>query len=275
MGGRGSLSRSILSTVSNAKVVGGGGGVMQSKPAGGGGDVDFLQDKIAGPGGSNAGGVFRGSDGKERYVKFYKDPTQGKGEVLANSIYNDLGIDAPRSFTFKTKEGKEAVASEMVSDVKQMGMNPTKVTASQIMRGIVADTLMANRDPIGLVGDNILLTGNGRILRVDNGGSFLHRAQGARKNDSELDGISELDFFITKSSQYKWVAERAGIYSVRDLGKDLNRQVNSVSTLRRKYNGWDNYVKKKMPDWKGPERDRVVRMLEARTNALEKLLKNT
>ena len=266
MGGRGVTSVTPLSTRSN---VSGGARVT---PSGGSGEVDFLQTKIATASGSNEGGVYRGSDGVERYVKFYKDPTQAYGEALANSIYKDLGIDAPVSRVFTTKDGKVAFASDMVKNTKPIGYpSVTSNVAKQIMNGYAADVLLSKRDVVGLVNDNIRLN-NGKVVRIDNGASFLHRAMGTRKAESDLNDISELNYFIKSSTQYAPIARRAGITSPQSMGKDLNRQVNVITRLRNKYGTWDKYVKVKLPKWTGADRNRVVEMLEARTSKLRKII---
>lgn len=263
MGGRGTTAVTTLSTRSNTT-----GGARP--PVSGGGEVDFLQTKIANASGTNAGGVYRGSDGIERYVKFYKDPTQAFGEALANNIYRDLGIAAPKSVVFTTKDGKTAFASEMIKNTSPIGYPSVNVNvARQIMNGYAADVLVSNRDVIGLVNDNIVLS-RGKVVRIDNGASFLHRAQGARKPTPDLNSIGELNYYIKSSSQYQPIASKAGIKSPSDMGKNLNRQINVISRLRNKYGSWDRYVKTKFPKWTGTDKNRIVEMLEARHLKLQK-----
>ncbi len=74
-----------------------------------------LAEQIGGQGGSNPGGVYRGADGVERYVKFYNDPAQAHGEALANTIYNALGLSAPKSVVVD-RGGSAVFASNLIKD---------------------------------------------------------------------------------------------------------------------------------------------------------------
>lgn len=121
-------------------------------------DADtVLGEKIGNQGGSNPGGVYRGTDGVERYVKFYSDPAQAHGEVLANSIYNDLGLSAPSSIAFE-KDGHTAFASKMIKDSQgELGkVGLTEARAKRFMGGFAADVLTANWDAAGLTLDNVI-----------------------------------------------------------------------------------------------------------------------
>lgn len=265
MGGRGAAAITELSTRSNTP--------LGNKLSAGGRaeEVDFMQTKISDAAGSNAGGVYRGSDGVERYVKLYKDPTQAFGEALANTIYRDLGVDAPKSVVFTTKNGKTAFASEMIKNTTGIGKPTTAAFAKQIMNGYAADVLLANRDVIGLVNDNIRVK-DGKVVRVDNGASFLHRAMGSRKALNDLKTIGEFSYYISSSSQYAPIARAAGVKSPADLGKNLNRQINVISRLQKQHGSWDKYVKKNFPKWSGSDRNRIVEMLDARTVLLKQKL---
>lgn len=265
MGGRGNYAVTRLTTRSNTSL-----NREQFKSASTD-KVNFLETKIAGASGSNEGGVYKGSDGIERYVKFYTDATQAHGEALANSIYRDLGIAAPKSITFD-HNGKTAFASEIVHNTSSIGKPTTQGIAKQIMHGYAADVLMANRDVIGLVNDNIRVS-NGKVVRIDNGSAFLHRAMGSRKAESDLNHITELDYFVGKSTQYAPIAKLAGINKVSDMGKNFTRQVNVIKRLETKYGGWNNYVATKFPTWKGTDRNRIVEMLNTRTQELIKKIK--
>jgi hypothetical protein len=234
---------------------------------------NYLETKTGDAQGTNKGGFYRGADGKDRYVKFYKDPVQGKVEVLANEIYRDLGIGAPKSTVFNTATG-EAFGSELIHDSKEL--NAIKITpaiAGKIMDGFAADVLTANWDAVGLEKDNIRVISDGTPHRVDNGGSFLFRAQTGRKPDSLLNNPTETKgFFDPKVNRaYQSVAKTAGYTSVASMGHELERQVNSIAALEHKSGGWDKYVSDKVPGLTGSDRDKVVGMLNARTAVLKNL----
>jgi hypothetical protein len=233
---------------------------------------NYLEKKIGDAQGTNKGGFYKGADGKERYIKFYKDPVQGKCEVLANEIYKDLGIGAPKSEVFETATG-EAFGSEIIPASKEL--NSVKVTpelAGRIMEGFAADVLTANWDAVGLEKDNIRVK-NGEPYRVDNGGSFLFRAQAGRKPDHLLTNPTEVKGFFDPSINHAYlsVAKAAGYKNHTEMGHELERQVSKISALESKSGGWDKYVKDKVPTLTGTDRGKVVGMLVSRTSALKKL----
>lgn len=69
-------------------------GKYTSGPKGGGGPAAppvarssvILGTKLAGPGGSNPGGIYRGTDGTERYVKFYSDPREARVDQFFHDV---------------------------------------------------------------------------------------------------------------------------------------------------------------------------------------------
>lgn len=134
--------------------------------------------KISGPMGSNPGGVYASPDGTKHYVKLYANKEQGQSEILANKIYNHLGILAPDS-THVIVDGKDGVASPMLDGAKSMNASEIR-SHSGYAKGVVADAYLANHDVIGLVNDNILRVGDNAV-RIDNGGAMFFRAQGEPK----------------------------------------------------------------------------------------------
>jgi len=138
--------------------------------------------KQVGPqGGSNPGGVFEDPDGKRHYVKFYANGEQGQSEVLANSIYRALGINAPDSKNLYV-DGKKAVAAPMISGVQpgKLGAEDLR-TSNQVKNGFVADAFLANHDVVGTGYDNVVFDHEKNAHRIDNGGSMFFRAMGEPK----------------------------------------------------------------------------------------------
>jgi ADP-ribose pyrophosphatase YjhB (NUDIX family) len=231
-----------------------------------------LGTKLGSQQGSNEGGFYRGTDGIERYVKFYKDAGQAPAEHLANNIYNDLGHAAPKSNVFE-HNGKQAYASEIIKDVKTLGsVGLTKENAREAMKGFVADVLVGNWDAAGQSLDNMVVGPGGNIIRIDNGGSFLMRAKNGRKDTSLLNKITEWEGFFDASTnaQYKSVAKAAGYNSAADMAKDhLNSEIEKVLSLRDAHGGWHGYVSKIAPGLPLDDKRAIVEMLEHRTALLE------
>lgn len=233
--------------------------------------IDYLAKKTGSQGGSNKGGFYKGSDGVDRYVKFYKHPEQGRGEALANNLYRDLGLGAPKSAIFE-HDGAEAFASEIIPGGKTLeDVGVTKDLANKVLDGFVADILTGNWDAVGLTYDNILVK-DGEVYRLDNGAAFLTRAQGAYKPEGLLNKITEVDGFFNPNinREYSKLANKAGYKSADELGQRFVKQVASVVKLRDKHKGWDGYVTEKAPWLRGTEKLKIVEMLESRTGLLEK-----
>jgi hypothetical protein len=232
--------------------------------------VDYLAKKVGGQGGSNPGGTYEGSDGKKRYVKFYKNMAQGRAECTADTIYNDLGIGAHKSDVFEA-DGKEAFAAELIDGgdlLKDVGLN--KENARAIMEGFAADVLMANWDSVGLVNDNILLK-DGKAYRIDNGATFTHRAMASSppKPEGLLHKITEWDglFNPNINAQFSQVAKAAGYKSPSDI-PDIKAQVEKIVKLRDQSGGWDKYLQGKAPFLSDQERKQYAGMLDSRTKLL-------
>lgn len=113
-------------------------------------------------------------------------PEHLKSEVLADKLYNILGLDVPESAIVRSAEGPTKL-SRFLEGGEQLGDWLGKASASEKARmfkeiadGFVSDALLANHDVAGLSMDNILVV-KGKPYRIDNGGALLFRAQGARK----------------------------------------------------------------------------------------------
>ena len=220
--------------------------------------------------GSNRGGFYTGSDGVDRYVKFYDDPSQAYCEHLSNQLYRDLGLGAPESLTFDNA-GKQAYASNILAGlktVKEAGL--TQATSKGVMQGFAADVLTGNWDAVGTGLDNVG-TVDGKVVRVDNGGTLLFRAKAGRKPEELLNKITEWEKLLSPGANpyYAQVANKAGIAKAEDLGKELVEQIGKIDKLRKASGGWKAYVEQHAPDMDAGDKARVVKMLEERTKLLK------
>lgn len=257
---------------STGKYTSGGGGGGGSAPEDRGA-VILGGAKLSGPGGSNPGGVYRGTDGTERYVKFYSDPAQAHGEHLANQLYTELGLGAPKSEVFTTPDGKTAYASELIPGVKtlnQVGLTPERANA--VLDGFAADVVTANWDAVGLVHDNVVFAGGSKPIRVDNGGTFLMRAQAGRKPAAVLHGTSEFQGFNSSlNPAYRKVFQVAGT-TPAGMGPRVRQQVEAIRAVRANAGGWDVWTAQRAPGMKASDRKAVSDMLEARTEGLSAMV---
>ncbi len=233
--------------------------------------LNVLANKVADASGSNPGGVYEGSDGVQRYVKFYQDKAQAAGEHLANKIYEKLGLGALDSQLFE-HNGKLAYSSKMVPKSKKIdpsgfGANIDPKAAKKALDGFAADVLLGNWDAAGLQLDNMLVVPGGRVLRVDNGAALLSRAQGTRKPQHALDNPTEWESFFNPSVNpaYARLAAAAGVHRPEDMAAQVVKGIDRIDKLARRKGGWGKFVDEHAPQLSGADRDQMVDMLTTRT----------
>lgn len=243
----------------------------------------IMAEKIGGQAGSNEGGLYKGADGVDRYVKFYDDPAQAQLEHLANVIYDDLGLGTVKSELFtathpKTGDKVTAYASKIIEGepLKTAGLTPT--AAKTVMKGFAADVLTANWDAVGSGLDNILIpkgSAGHSAERIDKGGVFLFRAKAGRKTLGQMEGISEWEGFFNPdlNKDYARVAKEAGVSKAEDI-TGLAAQIKAIKKLRDlDGGGWDAYVKHNAPGLSPADHAQTVKMLNQKTDLLSEKLK--
>ncbi len=220
--------------------------------------------------GSNPGGLYQAKDGGKWYVKENKGgKDQNATEALANRIYSDLGLSAPRSKLF-SQGGKDYHATPWVdgAELGQHGLTPA--LAQEALRGHVADVLTQNRDAAGTGLNNMKVGADGKgIHRIDQGGALLYRAQGQKKNADALHRTSEWDTLSDPAvaPDYAKLFHAAGVGSADEL-PGVEKQIQAVQDLSAKHGGWQAYVDKHAPEMSAGGRASTAAMLTARTAAL-------
>jgi hypothetical protein len=132
-------------------------------------------------GGTNGARIALDANETRWLVKHYSgNPDRVATELLANAIYRELDILVPEAGigTWQAPNGKEWITATypMLEGEFRRWSGPNAALAE----GFVADALLANWDVIGLVQDNILWQGD-MPVRIDQGGTFMFRAQGENK----------------------------------------------------------------------------------------------
>ena len=180
--------------------------------------------------GSNPGGLFEDQNGVKHYLKIYPQVERARAEVLANEIYKIMDIPVPETFMTRLN-GKDAIASKIID--KPKGMSQGNMAQHKDMQdGFIVDAYLANHDVVGLVMDNVKLSG-GKAYRIDNGGSLFYRAMGSRKTffDSHPDDVPEVD-----SMRNPAIAREAGKVfqdlSDADVKKQAKKLVSRLSDKR-------------------------------------------
>lgn len=155
---------------------------------------EYLEYMPGSQGGTNPGGIFKHKlTGKKFYGKFYTNPEQGRAELLANSLANEIGIGAPQSRMLTVdvptemtarlgKKKREIVLTEFIEGLEKLGDKVKKKwVQEQLAKQHIFAGLVEDWDVIGLDYDNLLVDKNLKVYVVDQGGSFRFRAQGQEK----------------------------------------------------------------------------------------------
>ncbi len=186
--------------------------------------------------GTNEGGWYEyPSTGERYYVKFYRNPDQGRVEYIANSVYEKLGIKAVQSEIVEI-DGRQAVAAPEVVGARECLKQEQQVNPD-VQKGFVADAFLANWDVIGQQCDNIV-RGDDGLYRIDNGGSLIFRAQGGAKeyspnNIPELESMRDPRF--TSGEVFNDITDRQireqAQYLLDNLSEDDIREIVEQSGL--------------------------------------------
>lgn len=174
------------------------------------------QAKLVGPqGGSVPGGKFQGPDGKQYYVKWYKNPDQARSEIFAQKVYNTLGIKTPQG-QIATVDGKQGIATPWIQNAGSYKDNVQGLhdalehNPEQAMKLFVGSVATQNWDVVGTGADNIVYdVKNSQLVPIDNGGSYLFRAQGGAKAWNE--NATEVNTLLDPNKNYYAAAAFKGI----------------------------------------------------------------
>ncbi len=138
--------------------------------------------QVGGQGGSNEGGFFEDPQGNEYYVKIPKSEDHARNEVAASALYEAADLDVGRVYFGRNGDGDLVLVSPIISAVDgELGefINDEGVPESA-WDGFAVDAWLNNWDAVGLTYDNMLVK-DGKVFRIDPGGSLFYRAQGAEK----------------------------------------------------------------------------------------------
>lgn len=146
--------------------------------------------------GSNKGGIFTNPEGKEYYIKFYRNPLQVESEFAATKVHELMGVrvleiniavnqhDEFSEYCHLPK-GKIGILSEFNPNLQILGRRYNQISkadAHHLGKSYVAAILCENWDVIGLDVDNqVRDSEEGHLISIDHGGSFKFRAQGGDK----------------------------------------------------------------------------------------------
>ena len=139
--------------------------------------------------GTQKGGFFKdAATNTDWYVKYPKDTDIAKSEFLAAVMYRLFGVEYPEPKLVGDASGKiVGVASKIIPGGKmltpdQFATLPESVRQA-FLKDLPIDMFLGNWDVVGNAPNfNLMLLPNGKIIRIDAGGSLMFRAQGGLKD---------------------------------------------------------------------------------------------
>jgi hypothetical protein len=217
--------------------------------------------QVSGPLGSNKGGIYENSTGKQIYVKEPKTDLHGDNEVLASALYELAGVPAVKVRNGKLADGTKVTFSEMVSESKadfRQKVNDPEYR-KKVQEGFAIDAWLANWDVAGTGFDNIVSDANNEPVRVDPGGALLFRARGDAKGNAFNDKVTELDTLVDPS-QNQWSAT-----TFQDMSEE-DKVESAKKLLDISDEDIDNYVNASITD--EGARTKLSELLKARRQTI-------
>lgn len=108
-------------------------------------------------------------------------------EAYADQAYRSLGTNVPEMRLYETEEGPvklaEFIEGRTLGELRQNDKPAYRKAVKAAQKDFSADVLLGNWDVAGLEFDNLLVDGEGKVWRIDNGGALRFRAQGKPKAD--------------------------------------------------------------------------------------------
>lgn len=160
-------------------------------------------------------------------------------ECAVDKFYQSLGVNVPQ-FKVYEEDGGPVKLSRFIEGGRSLGdwWNDATDAERKRMRDELraafdVDCLTGNWDVVGASADNILVDKNGKPWRIDNGGAFGYRAQGARKAKEDWDD-GWIDEFWTMTGRGRQIEKNVGSTCEKYVGSDLD-----VLTLATQANARD------------------------------------
>lgn len=182
-------------------------------------------------------------------AKLVRDPKTGKQYVLkrgnsaehvreefhADQAYRALGIAVPEAHLYETKAGPVKLAEYIEGrTLDKLSGSERDAAFKELHSGFAADALLGNYDVVGMGLDNILVDNTGKAWRIDNGGSFRYRAQGALKTRWD-EHVSTLWTMRGKTVLPDDQTQAAATSVFKDLGIfKIRRQIDAISEAKEK-----------------------------------------
>jgi hypothetical protein len=142
-----------------------------------------------------------------------KDPTTGslyvqkkgnneghlRNEFAVEQLYKAMGVPVLDSNLYETSDGPVKLSKYLAdaSTLGSLGKAEYEKAVKELQKNFALDATLANWDVVGMNYDNVMVTPDGTVYRIDVAGSLDYRAQGAKKGSSWNNENTELDTMRT------------------------------------------------------------------------------
>lgn len=156
-------------------------------------------EKVKKLGGSTGADLLKDKSNGDLFVlKRGNSEAHATEEYVANKMYEALGVDVPKTYLYKCKDGDLFLLHEYIESDANINDSMDEALAKRVTKNFVADALLSNWD--AYKNDNILIGSNdNKLYRIDNGGALRFRAQGGAKGSAFGGEVGELETLKTNN----------------------------------------------------------------------------
>ena len=213
----------------------------------------IVVQKDLGGGASGARLVLDRRDGRQKVLKFGADDGHTRNEALANFLYAEADMDVPQAEIVNIG-GRLALLTSFVEGDK---VTYEEMASSQGMtEGFAVDAWLANWD-IANNRFNVIRSADGKIFRIDNGGSMGYRASGDLKGSlwgADVVEIQSMRQRFRARTVFGHLTDADVAVQIRNLTKNMTPEKIEKALEKAGYKGGDNV--------------RLQKMLEARLSSM-------
>jgi len=184
-------------------------------------------------GGSTGAKLVEDENGNKFVLKKGNSPGHLRNEYAVESIYRRMGVAVPDTMLYETPDGPVKLAKylEGASTLGSLPKAEFDVAVKKLQEDFALDATLANWDVAGASLDNVLVSPDGTVYRIDVAGSLNYRAQGALKGSQWNEANSELDSLRNNPKNPSSVKIFGGMTDAEVAGS-ITKMLNNKSVLQ-------------------------------------------
>lgn len=196
------------------------------KPAGGGFPAALSETQtVKGLGGSTGATLVQDGSGNLYVRKSGDSAGHLLDESAADTAYQALGVDVAPHKVYQTPGGpvklSKFVEGQTLNTVENNNPAAYAKAVKTLQKDFVSDAWLDNWDVIGLGKDNVLIGTNGKVYRIDNGGSLRYRAMGKLKGTGDTPPFTEFPNAIFSMRTMGQAGSVFGSLSAKDIAGQI------------------------------------------------------